>query len=214
VRGLFLLLLLFATPGRAQVEDTPAIADRRDLPVAPAARGATHRISLTLAYFTGGGWQPETIAAAVPEAAAILAQCGVALERAELMRIDAPERLRFFFTPASRDLARALPLAKPTIYFAAGTLQRPAFDAEAIGLGNSRTRPELTHTVWVVPGARDLSITLAHELAHVLMDSGEHSDEPDNLMRDETAPKNTHLSGAQCARLLDAGLANGLVVRR
>ena len=68
----------------------------------------------------------------------------------------------------------------------------PAFDAEAIGRGNSGSRPELRDTVWIALGSRDLGIVLAHELAHVLMDSGEHSDEPGNLMRDETAPENTH----------------------
>ena len=52
---------------------------------------------------------------------------------------------------------------------------------------------------------------LAHELAHVLMDSGEHTDEPGNLMRDETTPANTLLSVAQCARLRKNGVANGLL---
>jgi hypothetical protein len=205
------LLLLFAAPAWAQVAETPAIAERRDIPLAPPAPGATHAMTLRLAHFTGDSWRPETITAAVALAAAILAQCGVAVERAELLRIDAPERLHIFFTPASRELARALPLDKPTVYFAAGTRQRPAFDAEAIGLGNSRTRPELAHTVWIVPGARDLPITIAHELAHVLMDSGEHSEEPGNLMRDETAPENTRLTAAQCRQLREQGSANGLV---
>jgi hypothetical protein len=30
-------------------------------------------------------------------------------------------------------------------------------------------------------------------------------------MRDETSPRNTSLSGAQCARLRDTGSANGLL---
>jgi hypothetical protein len=43
------------------------------------------------------------------------------------------------------------------------------------------------------------------------MDSGEHSDEAGNLMRDETSRENRKLSTAQCARLLDRGKANGLL---
>jgi hypothetical protein len=135
----------------------------------------------------------------------------VALEPAELVLIAAPERYRDFYTPTARELARALPLAKPAIYFLAGTRQRPAFDAEAIGRGNSRSRPELADTVWVTRATRDSGIVVAHELAHVLMDSGEHSEEPGNLMRDETAPGNTRLSAAQCARLRDRAVANGLL---
>ena len=58
---------------------------------------------------------------------------------------------------------------------------------------------------------RDPGIALAHELAHVLMDSGEHSDAERNLMREETSPRNRSLSAAQCTRLRDTGRANGLL---
>ena len=127
------------------------------------------------------------------------------------MRLEAPARYRVFDTPTSRELARELALSKPTIYFVAGTRQQPAFDAEAIGRGNSATRPELKDTVWVARGARDLDIVLAHELAHVLMDSGAHSGEPANLMREDTAPDNTRLNQAQCTRLRETATANGLL---
>lgn len=173
---------------------------------------ASHRLHPTLAYLMGGDWTPEAIETAAIQAARILGQCGISFGTAELVRITAPERYRDFFTPLSRQLARALALGKPTVYFVAGTRQRPAFDAEAIGRGNSRTRPELADTVWVTRGTRDLGIAVAHELAHVLMDSGEHSDEPGNLMREETAPENTRLSGGQCARIREAGTRNGLLV--
>ena len=58
---------------------------------------------------------------------------------------------------------------------------------------------------------RDPGVAFAHELAHVLMDSGEHAQEEGNLMRDETSPGNKRLSAAQCERLLDKGKANGLL---
>jgi hypothetical protein len=116
-----------------------------------------------------------------------------------------------FDAPRSRELAGALALSRPTIYFVADTRQQPAFEAEAIGRANSGTRPQLRDTVWVTRGARDPDIVLAHELAHVLMDSGEHSEESGNLMQEETAPQNTHLTHAQCARLRDTAAANGLL---
>jgi len=116
-----------------------------------------------------------------------------------------------FSTPAARELARTYPVARPAVYLVRDTRSRPAFDAEAIGRGNSRTRPEIADTVWMTAAARDPGIALAHELAHVLMDSGEHSEEPGNLMRDETSARNTSLSAAQCARLRETGRANGLL---
>ncbi|MDA0984048.1 MAG: hypothetical protein O3A06_13735, partial [Proteobacteria bacterium] len=113
----------------------------------------------------------------------ILAQCGIALESAELVRIRAPDHYRDFLTPVSRELARAVPLP----------------------------RPELADTVWVTHATRDLGIAIAHELAHVLMDSGAHSDEPGNLMRDETDRGNTRLNPAQCDRMRDTAHTNGLL---
>jgi hypothetical protein len=54
-------------------------------------------------------------------------------------------------------------------------------------------------------------VVLAHELAHVLMDSGEHSAEPGNLMLEETAPANVRLSEAQCGRIRSMGTQTGVV---
>ena len=204
-----LFLLLAALPAPAQEPVT--VLERRELPVAQSVAPPTHRLALTLATLDGAGWSADDIQSAVRRSAQIFAQCGVALVKAELVRISAPPRFLDFHTPASRELARALPLGKPAIYFVAGTLQRPAFEAEAIGRGNSRSRPELTDTVWIMRGARDLGIVLAHELAHVLMNSGEHVAEQGNLMREDTAPGNTRLSNAQCALLRDTGSANGLL---
>jgi len=204
------LLLLFASlPAQAQAPIS--ILERRELAVDAGLASPTHSLNLTLAHQEGGGWAAEAIHAAVRESVRILAQCQVALSKVELVRIDAPARFHAYFTPISRELARALALPKPTIYFVADTRQRPAFDAEAIGRGNSASRPELADTVWVSREARDLGIVLAHELAHVLMDSGEHSQEPNNLMREDTAPQNMRLSDAQCARLRHTGSANGLL---
>src|SRR5262249_21977018 len=103
------------------------------------------------------------------------------------------------------------PVARPTLYLVRDTQSRPAFDAEAIGRGNSRTRPEIADTVWMTSGVRDPGVALAHELAHVLMDSGEHSDEAGNLMGDEPSQKNRKLSTAQCVRVVDRGKAKGLL---
>jgi len=182
-----------------------AVQFEKNLP-APA-----RKLALTLAYLENSGWTPDTILSAIRESARILGQCGIALEQADVVRIEAPSRYRDFQTATAREFVRALPLDKPAIYFVAGTRQRPAFDAEAIGRGNSRTRPELADTVWVTHDTRDLGIALAHELAHVLMDSGEHSDEPGNLMREDTAPGSTRLSDGQCAKLRGTGSANGLL---
>lgn len=207
LRGL--LAALACLPALAQ--EPISVMERRAVPIASASQDSTLKLHLTLARLEDTGWSDDRILEAAREAGSILKQCGVALESAELVRIRAPERYRDFLTPVSRELARAVPLPRPVIWFVRDTRQRPAFAAEAIGRGNSRTRPELADTVWVTHATRDLGIALAHELAHVLMDSGGHSDEPGNLMREETSPANTALSSNQCTRLRDTATANGLL---
>lgn len=182
--------------------------DIRDLPQ-PGSGQATHTLTLSVADI--GGWSDTEIIAAVHQAARLLAQCGIRITRAELLRVKVAESHRYFSTPRSRELAQALQLDKPALYFTAGTRQVPAFDAEAIGRGNSRSRPELADSVWIARGARDLGIVVAHELAHVLMDSGAHDNTPGNLMAESTSQDNTRLSSAQCARMRDTGTRNGLL---
>jgi hypothetical protein len=48
----------------------------------------------------------------------------------------------------------------------------------------------------------------------MLSDSGEHSEEPGNLMRYDLAPGDTRLTGAQCDLMRRRGEANGLLIRR
>ena len=204
-------LALAALVAGAALADTPIAARERETLRLEARGAATHELRLTLAVLEGSGWTREAIVPLAAQSARILAQCNVALVSVELVRIGAPARFRDYATPTARELARTLPLARPTVYFVADTRQRPAFDAEAIGRANSRTRPELADTVWLTRATRDPGIALAHELVHVLMDSGEHAIEPGNLMNAETAPENTRLTPDQCARLQSNATASGLL---
>ncbi len=195
---------------------TPAVVASRALGAAeiyPDGAPAASRWTLapTLVILERSRWTDEQVVAALREAAAILTQCGVRVAAATLHRVDGAERFADFSTAAGRELARALPFARPTLYFVRETRQPVPFEAEAIGRGNSATRPELAYTVWLIESVRDPGVALAHELAHVLMDSGEHVDLPGNLMRDETSPANVALTKDQCARLTDAGAALGLL---
>ena len=174
---------------------------------------AVLRLTLHVYRFADTRWKEGDIAAALPEVARLLAQCSVALERAELAVVEAPRRHHFYFTPVSRELVRVLQPRKPAVFFVEDTRNHPAFDAEAIGLSNAARRPELQNTVWVAYGTRDLAHALAHELVHVLSDSGDHVTVAGNLMNEDTSPANTRLTPAQCERLRSRGEAGGLLAR-
>ena len=186
------------------------VVERREIAMPSAT---AHRLRITLVQMEDSGWTRERAIRAFVQAMEILRQCDIGVARADWLNLSAPSRYLDFSTPVSRELARLHPLPRPAIYFVRDTRSRPAFEAEAIGRGNSRTRPELADTVWITANTRDPGIALAHELAHVLMDSGEHSDEPGNLMRDETSAANTALSAAQCTRMRSTASENGLLQR-
>ena len=188
-----------------RIEQQTAIHDLTTTPIT----GAAHVLALTVANIAA--WPEPVIVATLRQTAQLLAQCGVHITRVDLLRITVPETHRHFDTPHSRELAHALNLPKPTLYFTAGTRQTPAFDAEAIGRSNSSTRPELTDTVWIARGTRDLGLVVAHELVHVLMNSGAHDNTPGNLMAEFTAPDNTRLTAAQCAQIRNTGARHGLL---
>lgn len=217
VRLLALIFGAVLSLSLANAQETIKVAEREMLPAdrvhgpGSAPSNITHRLTLTLVYFSGGNWSRDAVTRTAENAAKILEQCGVRLGQVELVRVDAPQRYHYYETPASRELARTLQLAKPTVYFITDTRQQPAFDAEAIGRGNSGTRPELADTVWVTRATRDADIALAHELTHVLANSGEHVELPGNLMRDETAAENTRLTAGQCDQLRKTGTKNGLL---
>lgn len=178
------------------------------------APDASHEFSLHAHTFQGTRWRPDDIAIAISGAARLLAQCGIALAVSDLRVIEAPRVFHYYHTATSRRLLQALDTPRPAVFFVEDTRHVPAFDAEAVGLANSGSRPELANTVWVAHGARDLPQAIAHELVHVLSDNGGHSTERGNLMQDETSPTNDRLTRRQCDRLRSRGEANGLLRKR
>jgi len=211
MRALSLAVLLACGAALAQPQVTLVERQSFDGDELGAPEGYTHRMRLAIVLLEGGGWTRQGAVLALLQAVPILGQCGVALERVELFVLEVPASHLDFSTAAARELARAYSVPRPAVYLVRDTRSRPAFEAEAIGRGNSASRPEIADTVWMTSGVRDPGVALAHELAHVLMDSGEHSGEEGNLMRDETSLKNRRLSAAQCTRLRDTAKANGLL---
>jgi len=164
-----------------------------------ATEGYAARLRLAVVLLEDSGWTRGRAVAAVLQASPAFGRCGIALDRVEFHVIAVPPSHLDFSTPAARELALAYPVERPTAYLVRDTKSRPALDAEAIGRGNSGTRPEIADTVWITAAARDPGVALAHELARVLMDS------------EETSPRSKSLSAEQCARLLEKGRANGLL---
>jgi hypothetical protein len=204
----FCVAALAADPVR--VIETRSVPQKQ-LPVAP---NATHELKLSLYTFKDSEWKPDDVIASVLDAVPMVAQCGVAVTSVDLRVLEAPKKYYFYSVPVARELLREITAVKPAIFFVDDTHSEPAYDAEAIGLSNAQNRPELSNTIWFAFGAHDLHLAVAHELVHVLSDSGEHSDVPGNLMQPRTGSTNNQLTKAQCERLRVVAAANGLITPR
>ena len=167
----------------------------------------THELRLTLVIMEGAGWQVEAIREAAVKASEILAQCGVAIAEITVRIVEGPESMKIFRIDWSTQLVSELAAEKPAVFFVKDTLQDIAFDAQAFGRSNSRKRRQLADTVWIMAGAADLDVTLAHELYHSLADTGQHDTDPLNLMFERTSGTNTTLRASQCLRLIRVGEA-------
>lgn len=177
---------------------------------AGAAAGAP-TLDLTAVLIEDSGWSEAEAVTGTAKAVAILAQCGLHSGPLTLIRVSVPGPFRDLSPQASRILAAWIKAGQPTLYFVRNTRNRPAFDAEAFGAGNTVTRPELTHSVWITRQAADLPETIAHELFHVLANSGAHSDDRASLMHEDTAPGRRGLTPLQCTDMLDAARKSGLI---
>lgn len=158
------------------------------------------------------GWDENMFHSALRQMATILSQCDIAIPRINVYLFDVPERYKDFHSPRSNELAGAIGIGQPTIFFIRDSLQKIAFDASTFGKSNIKSHTELQDTIWVLSNARDLGISLAHELVHVLLDSGVHTHAANNLMQENTSKKNIQLSTKQCRAIIDTGLVGKLLV--
>ena len=198
-----------AEPDRANVVDRVLVdvGQLYENALMPADVDMAFRVSMVT--LEGTNWSAALMSPVAQEAAKIFAQCNVGIREVELIRLHAPRRYLYFYEPHAMALVRDVDVRRPAVYFVRDTLQQVAFDAEAIGHANGRRRPSLVDTVWMTEAVGHSGLALAHELYHVLADSGSHSDDPTNLMYAETRAENTRLSEAQCLRMRKVGAAFG-----
>ena len=147
-------------------------------------------------------WLPSKVDQVLLEAQSILSQCGVLFSDVIIKWINAPEHLQDLDVGSSKTILKHVRSSglerRISIIFARDTRMEQPYDAEAFGQGNTRTRPWLSDTAWLTLALADKGIALAHELFHVLLNSGLHTTQPGNLMLARTTGKNRELMTEQC----------------
>ena len=157
------------------------------------------------------GWETPRIAEILDQAYAILAQCGITRGALTAAAIEGPDYLKDLSTGSARTLFEALAGDGVRVVLARDTRMLAAYTGEAFGLGNTRMRPWLANSVWLMLDVDDPGIALAHELYHVIANSGAHVEGEANLMQARTRPESTELSEEQCSLALENGAGNGLL---
>ena len=159
-------------------------------------------------------WNAARVDVTLARAASILDVCALRLAPVRVREVDAPARLADLSTGGARTLFEAVRASgaerRATVVFARDTRMSDPYDGEAFGRGNTADRPWLADSVWLTARIDDAGIALAHELVHVLVNSGEHHPETTNLMHARTSGDNVALEPAQCERLRRTALASGL----
>lgn len=159
-------------------------------------------------------WTLERIRQSLEFAARTLGQCGIEFAPITVTSATVPEHLQDLATGTSYTVMQALrrsgPMRRLTVVFARDTRMAVPFDAEAFGRANSRSRAWLQDSVWLTSVIGDEGIALAHELFHVLANSGEHVADAGNLMQARTSGENTALSESQCHRARQNAQAHSL----
>ena len=156
-------------------------------------------------------WNYQRIEQTVQKAYDILGQCGITIGDISIHSFEGEDYLRDLSTGGSRTLLEAASMTNLRVVFARDTRMLNPFTGEAFGLGNTRKRPWLSNSVWLMLDIEDTGFALAHELYHVISNSGEHVEGSENLMQSRTDVDNLALTTQQCQRAQVNGLANKLL---
>ena len=149
-------------------------------------------------------WQTAAVKTAIDEVNTILLQCGIAVTEVKFFGTKTPDYLQDLETGTAHTVLTRFRALHPDennilLLLARNNRMRIDFEAQAFGQANTASRSWLEDTLWIMHGARDVPIALAHELMHILSNSGEHAPSPQNLMSADTDAQGTLLTPAQCA---------------
>ena len=166
-------------------------------------------------YVLHEGWPIEMVSASMREAETILAQCNIAFNAVSISELSIPAYLRDLDAGTAKTLVSELEnnaeFRPIKVFYARDTRMLTPFDGEAFGRGNTRRRPWMQDSVWLMSGIDDAGIALAHELFHVLTNSGEHNQIANNLMQTRTSQGRTVLEPMQCEAAIRTAKGNQLL---
>lgn len=174
----------------------------RDKPISVDDEERTFNLPLSV-FVLNDRWTNEQINQSLLKAEEILNQCQISFHSVTITQLDVPEYLQDLDTGPARTLISALQNDdsefKPIrVFFARDTRMLLPSDGASFAPANTRRRPWLQDSVWIMENIDDAGLALAHELFHVLSNDGGHTRTRNNLMQPTTSPSNVELKSNQC----------------
>jgi len=167
--------------------DVPTNADEKE-----------HTLSLPLSVFVlNDRWTNEQVSESLLQAETILSQCQISFHSVTISQLSVPEYMQDLDTGPARTLLAALEndseFQPIKVFFARDTRMLIPTDGASFAPANTRRRPWLQDSVWLMENIDDSGVALAHELFHVLSNDGAHTRAENNLMQPSTSPTNIQL---------------------
>lgn len=177
-------------------------------------------VGYQVVVLAGAGWRDSDIEEAVGEASAVFASCDVAVHATAVYWVKAPAGYQELDEREQAGLLAPLGGRRPVALFVNRTTERD------IAYSYLNTAPVASRgTAWITRDSAPSCVgpLLAHELGHILLNSGRHVDDQRNLMSYNCVTMNitgfrlnTELTEGQCKRLQarvagrpDPGTASG-----
>jgi len=181
----------------------------RDKPIVIDEQKRSFNLPLSV-FVLNDNWTSEQINESLLTAEEILSQCQIFLNSVTISQLTVPEYLQDLDTGPARTLISALENDSEfnpiRVFYARDTHMLMQTDGAAFARANTRRRPWLQNSVWLMENIDDAGVALAHELFHVLSNVGTHSRANNNLMLPETTPTNVELTSTQC----EAAISNAI----
>jgi len=174
----------------------------RDKPISVDDEERIFNLPLSV-FVLNDRWTNEQINQSLLKAEEVLKQCQISFHSVTITQLAVPEYLQDLDTGTARTLISALENNdsefKPIrVFFARDTRMLLPSDGASFAPANTRRRPWLQDSVWLMENIDDAGLALAHELFHVLSNDGGHTRTKNNLMQPTTSPSNVELKSNQC----------------
>jgi len=192
----------------AALYDAPEVVSEQRVKL--TSRGFENQLDLDLLVLDTR-WRIQRVTRMLKGVFEIMAECRIDPGQISVKTLRGPNYTKHLSVGSAFTVLGPNPKMIATVVLADNTHMLEAYEAEAFGLGNTRTRPWLRNTVWLTQSVQHEELALAHELYHVVANDGQHQSTPNNLMQAQTTLNNVELNDNQCARLLEIGHQNRLL---